>query len=50
MPARYAYQNNLANMWVNGFTKNTPADYQKSNCGSKQSGCTTHSSTTNPNW
>lgn len=50
MPARYAYQNNLANMWVNGFTKNAPGSYQKSNCGSKQSGCATHSSTTNPNW
>lgn len=50
MPARYAYQSNLANMWVNGFTKNTLNNYSKSNCGSKANGCTTHSSTTNPNW
>ena len=50
MPARYAYQNNLATMYVNGFTKNTLSGYSKSNCGSKASGCTTHSSTTNPNW
>ena len=49
-PARYAYQNNKAEMYVRGFTKNTPANYQKSNCGSNASGCTTHSSTSNPNW
>ena len=49
-PARYAYQNNKANMWVTGFTKTTLPNYDKPNCGSKQSGCTTHDVTTNPDW
>jgi hypothetical protein len=34
MPARYAYQNNLANMDMTGFTKATTAGgYTESNCG-----------------
>lgn len=43
MPARYAYQNNKANVWIRAFTKTAAASYSKSNCGSAQSGCTTHS-------
>lgn len=43
MPARYAYQNNKANVWIRAFVKTTAASYSKSNCGSAQSGCTTHS-------
>jgi len=43
MPNRYAYQNNRANVWLRAFTKAAAASYSKSNCGSAQSGCTTHS-------
>lgn len=33
MPARYAFNNNKATMYVTGFTKNSYSNYQESNCG-----------------
>ncbi|MDP1832602.1 MAG: cytochrome c3 family protein [Geothrix sp.] len=52
MPARYAYQNNKTNVWIRSFTKAAASSYTKGNCGSAQSGCTTHSlaSTSTNSW
>ncbi|MBI5494964.1 MAG: hypothetical protein HY904_08035 [Deltaproteobacteria bacterium] len=49
MPTRYAYQGVLSNMWIQSFTKNT-GSYQKSNCQSGTSGCTTHGTAATENW
>lgn len=45
MPARYAYNNTLTNMYIRKFTKHSPggANYVESDCGSGTSGCTNHS-------
>lgn len=51
MPARYAWQNNLANMQVRSFIKTTTNGYGKGNCSAQ---CTTEhpaiSGTTVENW
>lgn len=48
MPTRYAYQGNMTNMYIAGFTKTTPANYAKSNCGTTNaSGCTGDHATAN---
>lgn len=51
MPARYAYQGNLANMYIDSFIKaSTPTGYNAGNCQSNSSGCTTHGAITGENW
>jgi len=51
MPARYSYSNNLANMYIQSFTKAaTDAGYQQSNCQSGTSGCTNHNTAGSENW
>jgi hypothetical protein len=51
MPARYAYQNNLNNMDITGFTKGNPStSYSESNCG-VGSGCySSHTAVGNEPW
>lgn len=50
MPARYAYQGVIGNMFIQSFTKTTPAAYSKSNCQSATTGCTTHGTAASENW
>jgi len=51
MPARYAYQNNLSNMDITGFTKGNPStSYSEGNCG-VGSGCySSHTSAGSEPW
>ena len=51
MPTRYAYSNSLANLNIQSFTKAaSDSGYQKSNCQSGTSGCTTHNTAASENW
>ncbi len=50
MPTRYAYNNSLANLRIQSFTKPTSGSYVESNCQSGTSGCTNHSSAGTENW
>jgi hypothetical protein len=51
MPTRYAYSNTLTNLYIQSFTKAaTDGGYQKSNCQSGTSGCTTHNTAASENW
>jgi hypothetical protein len=51
MPSRYAYSGTLSNCYLQSFTKNTAASYQKSNCQSGTSGCSgDHGSAATENW
>ncbi|WP_243322182.1 cytochrome c3 family protein [Geothrix sp. SG200] len=46
LPKRYAVDGDSTNVLIRAFVKaSTPGGYSKSNCGSAQSGCTTHSLT-----
>jgi predicted CxxxxCH...CXXCH cytochrome family protein len=43
MPARYAFNNDLSNMWIMSFSKATdPASYSNDYCYSTYSGCSPH--------